>query len=65
MKIDWVIKISDVIFIIGFIFVGILAIQIDVASHNDAIRKCELFYNNAFRVINITYPVDINPLKPN
>lgn len=74
MKINWTINLFDVIFIVLFITLGYFAIQYDVASHNRAIRRCELLYGQAFNVslpfnftVNNTttpiwkYPMDINP----
>ena len=61
VKIDWTIKIADVIFIVMFIVLGYFAIQYDVASHNRAIRKCEMWYNQTFNTtydINSTYPIN-------
>lgn len=54
MKIDWTISLFDVIFIVMFIALGYFAIQYDVASHNRAIRKCELIYNQTFGYVSNT-----------
>jgi len=48
MKIDWTIQIADVLIIITLIVLGYFAIKYDVASHNEAIRKCEMWYSQAF-----------------